>query len=42
MIQEKIGMKTQGLRIFGPVIKLADIVKEHKIDEVIIAMPSAA
>jgi perosamine synthetase len=38
---KKISMKTQGLRIFGPVIKLADIVKEQNIDEVIIAMPSA-
>ena len=38
---KKIGMKTQGLHIFGPVIKLADIVKEQNIDEVIIAMPSA-
>lgn len=38
---KKIGMKTQGLHIFGPVIKLADIVKEQGIDEVIIAMPSA-
>ena len=38
---KKIGMKTQGLHIFGPVIKLADIVKEQGVDEVIIAMPSA-
>jgi perosamine synthetase len=38
---KKIGMKTQGLHIFGPVIKLADIVKDQNIDEVIIAMPSA-
>ncbi len=38
---KKIGMKTQGLHILGPVIKLADIVKEQNIDEVIIAMPSA-
>jgi perosamine synthetase len=38
---KKIGMKTQGLHIFGPVIKLADIVKEQGINEVIIAMPSA-
>jgi perosamine synthetase len=37
----KIGMKTQGLHVYGPVIKLADIVKEQHIDEVIIAMPSA-
>ncbi|MBA4391816.1 MAG: hypothetical protein C0399_12895 [Syntrophus sp. (in: bacteria)] len=39
---KKIGMKTQGLHIFGPLIKLADIVQEHRIDEVIIAIPSAA
>ena len=38
---KKIGMKTQGLHIFGPLIKLADIVREQKIDEVIIAIPSA-
>jgi perosamine synthetase len=38
---KKISMKTQGLHIFGPVIKLADIVKKQYIDEVIIAMPSA-
>jgi perosamine synthetase len=38
---KKIGMKTQGLQIFGPVIKLADIVREQNIDEVVIAMPSA-
>jgi perosamine synthetase len=38
---KKINMKTQGLHVFGPVIKLADIVKEQHIDEVIIAMPSA-
>jgi FlaA1/EpsC-like NDP-sugar epimerase len=39
---KKIGMRTQGLRIFGPLIKLADVVREHNIDEVIIAIPSAA
>ncbi|HVN96742.1 MAG TPA: DegT/DnrJ/EryC1/StrS family aminotransferase [Syntrophorhabdaceae bacterium] len=38
---KKIGMKTQGLSIFGPVIKLADIVRRERIDEVILAMPSA-
>jgi perosamine synthetase len=38
---KKIGMKAQGLHIFGPVIKLADIVKEQDIDEIIVAMPSA-
>ncbi len=39
---KKIGMRTQGLRIFGPLIKLADMVREHNVDEVIIAIPSAA
>ena len=38
---KKIGMKTQGLHIFGPLIKLADIVHEQKVDEIMIAMPSA-
>ncbi len=38
---KKIGMKTQGLPIFGPVIKLGEIAREQDIDEVIIAMPSA-
>jgi perosamine synthetase len=38
---KKISMKTQGLHIFGPVIKLADIVREQNINEVILAMPSA-
>jgi perosamine synthetase len=38
---KKISMKTQGLHIFGPVIKLADIVKEQRVDEIVIAMPSA-
>lgn len=38
---KKISMKTQGLQIFGPVIRLADIVREQGIDEIIIAMPSA-
>ena len=39
---KKIGMKTQGIHIFGPTIKLADVVREQHIDEVIIAIPSAA
>jgi len=38
---KKIGMKTQGLHIYGPIIKIADIIKGQDIDEVIIAMPSA-
>jgi len=39
---KKIGTKTQGIHIFGPIIKLADVVREQHIDEVIIAIPSAA
>jgi perosamine synthetase len=38
---KKIGMRTQGLHVYGPVIKIADVVKENDVDEVIIAMPSA-
>lgn len=38
---KKIGMKTQGIPVFGPLIKLSDIVKKHNIDEVIIAIPNA-
>lgn len=37
----KIGRKTQGLPVFGPTIHIAEVVKEQKIDEVIIAVPSA-
>jgi perosamine synthetase len=38
---KKIGMKTQGIPVLGPLIKLSDIVKEYNIDEVIIAISEA-
>jgi perosamine synthetase len=37
----KIGRKTQGLNVFGPIIKLSEIIQTQRIDEVIIAIPSA-
>ncbi len=37
----KIGRKTQGLQVFGPIIKLPEIIQAHKIEEVIVAIPSA-
>ena len=37
----KIGRKTQGLQVFGPNIKLPEIIQAQRIDEVIIAIPSA-
>lgn len=37
----KIGRRTQGLPVFGPTIRIADVVKKQKIDEVIIAIPNA-
>jgi perosamine synthetase len=38
---KKIGMRIQNLTVSGPLIRLTEIVKEKKIDEVIIAMPTA-
>jgi len=38
---KKIGMKIQDLPVSGPLIRLAEVVKEKDIDEVIVAMPSA-
>jgi perosamine synthetase len=38
---KKIGMKTHGIHVFGPLIKLSDIVKKQNIDEVIIAIANA-
>lgn len=38
---KKIGMKIQDLQVSGPLIRLAEVVKEKDIDEVIVAMPSA-
>lgn len=40
--RRKIGRKTQGLQVFGPIIKLPEIIQAQGIDEVIIAIPSAA
>ena len=37
----KIGRKTQGLNVFGPIIKLPEIIQAQGIEEVIIAIPSA-
>ncbi len=37
----KIGRRTQGLPVFGPTIRIAEVVKKQKIDEVIIAIPNA-
>ena len=39
---KKIGLKSQRLRVYGPIVKLPEIVRNKNIDEVIIAMPSAA
>jgi perosamine synthetase len=38
---KKIGRKTQGLQVFGPIIKLPEILPGQRIEEVIIAIPSA-
>lgn len=38
---KKIGMKIQGLRVCGPLIKLGDVIHKEKIEEVIISIPSA-
>ena len=38
---KKISKKTQGLQVYGPIIKLAEVIKVQRIDEVIIAIPSA-
>lgn len=37
----KIGRQIQGLPVFGPTIRIAEVVKQQSIDEVIIAMPGA-
>jgi perosamine synthetase len=37
----KIGRKIQGLQVFGPIIKLPEIIQAQGINEVIIAIPSA-
>ncbi|MHB8108999.1 MAG: DegT/DnrJ/EryC1/StrS family aminotransferase [Syntrophorhabdaceae bacterium] len=39
--ETKIGKKTQGLPVFGPTIRIAEVVKKQGIDEVIIAIPNA-
>ena len=38
---KKIGRKTQGLPVFGPTIRLGEVVKDLRIDEVIIAIPNS-
>jgi perosamine synthetase len=38
---KKIGRKTQGLQVFGPIIKLPEIIQALNIQEVIVAIPSA-
>jgi perosamine synthetase len=38
---KKIGRKTQGVQVFGPIIKLPEIISGQQVDEVIIAIPSA-
>ncbi|HOW54049.1 MAG TPA: aminotransferase class V-fold PLP-dependent enzyme [Syntrophorhabdaceae bacterium] len=37
----KIGRKTQGLHVFGPIIGIAEVVRKRRIEEVIIAIPNA-
>lgn len=37
----KIGRRIGGLRVYGPLIHLAEVVASQKIDEVLIAIPSA-
>jgi len=37
----KIGARVQGIRVFGPIDKIPDIVRHYNVDEVIIAIPSA-
>ena len=39
--QKKIGRKTHGLDVFGPLVTLADVVQRFNVDEVIIAIPNA-
>ncbi len=39
---ERVGEMTLGLPVLGGVDQLGDIVREHKIDEVIIALPEAS
>jgi perosamine synthetase len=38
---KKIGKKIQGLHVFGPTIKLPEVIRDQKIEEVIIAIPDA-
>jgi perosamine synthetase len=37
----KIGRETHGLPVYGPLIKIADVVREKSIDEVLLAVPGA-
>lgn len=38
---EKIDRKVAGLRVYGPLVRLSEVVLQHNIEAVIIAMPSA-
>ncbi len=38
----KINMKISDIKVYGPIVKLTDIVKQLSIDEIIIAIPDAA
>ena len=38
---KKIGLKIENLIVYGPLIRLEEVVKDKNIDEVIIAIPSA-
>ncbi len=38
----KIDMKISNIKVYGPIVKLVDVAKELSIEEVIIAIPSAA
>ena len=38
----KINMNISNIKVYGPIVKLTDIAKQLSIDEVIIAIPSAA
>ena len=38
---DKVGRKIQGLTVFGPLVKLPEVVESQEIQEVVIAIPSA-
>ncbi|HNW47245.1 MAG TPA: nucleoside-diphosphate sugar epimerase/dehydratase [Thermotogota bacterium] len=39
--ERKIGREIRGIRVLGPISRVNDYVKEYRIDELLIAMPSA-